>query len=70
MSNISNSSTRSLAIIKIGDLVHFKWPHDNDRIGLVIDIFYRSGDYVDDEIYVLSESERWSVPAKWCKLAY
>lgn len=62
--------------MKPGDLVMFTWPHTKDltlgwehsRIGLVIEILAsRPDDEIGDELQILYEGERWSVPSAWCR---
>jgi hypothetical protein len=64
--------------MKLGDIVMFTWPSlwskvddppdwEKARIGLVIEISaHRPGDKYGDELVVLHEGERWSVPTSWC----
>jgi hypothetical protein len=66
--------------MKSGDLVLFVWPDlwskvddlfdwEKARIGLVIEISaHRPGDKYGDELSILHEGERWSVPTAWCRL--
>ena len=65
--------------MKPGDLVLFAWPDlwskvddplnwEKARIGLVIEISaHRPGDKYGDELSILHEGERWSVPTAWCR---
>jgi hypothetical protein len=66
--------------MKPGDLVMFAWPDstyniDNPldweraRIGLFVEVTTsRPGDEkFGDELLVLHEGERWSVPRTWCR---
>ena len=63
-----------------GDLVLFAWPSpssnvgdaldwESARIGLVIEISMSrpSDEKYGDELLVLHEGERWSVPTTWCR---
>lgn len=62
-----------------GDLVYFRWPtidakriddieyFEEERLGLVIDVFRRPDDKIGDELYVLCDDTSWSVPEKWCR---
>lgn len=67
--------------MKPGDLILFVWPDrfsnvddpliwEEARIGMVIEISVLRPDDVkySDELLVLHEGERWSVPATWCRL--
>lgn len=61
-----------------GDLVLFVWPDKSSgpvelldwegaRLGLVCEILVaRPGDSHGNELLVLHEGERWSVPELWC----
>jgi len=66
--------------MKPGDLVMFAWPTprskvddpldwEQARVGLVIEITMKRKNDVEygDELLVLHEGERWSVPATWCR---
>ena len=65
--------------MKPGDLIMFAWPFgaprldkldwENARIGLVIDVTVRrpNDTMYGDELLILHEGERWSVPSKWCR---
>ena len=65
--------------MKPGDLVLFTWPEkwskvddpmswEDARIGMIIDILAeRPEDKIGDELLILHEGERWSVPRSWCK---
>ncbi len=69
--------------MKPGDLVLFCWPSrwskvddpldwENARIGIIIENAIRRPEspvmaYVD-ELLVMHEGQRWSVPSSWCKL--
>jgi hypothetical protein len=59
-----------------GDLVMFAWPHTKNaaldweysRIGIVVEILMRRpDDEVGDELLIIYEGERWSVPSAWCR---
>lgn len=62
-----------------GDLVLFVWPDkysnvgdpllwENARVGLVCQVLVdRPGDSHGNELLVLHEGERWSVPVSWCR---
>lgn len=66
--------------MKPGDLVMFTWPGnwskvgdpmswEDARVGIVLGITAsRPNDQVGDELLVMHEGERWSVPSTWCKL--
>jgi hypothetical protein len=59
-----------------GDLVLFSWPGRSSnldleatRVGLVFQILAtRPGDSHGNELLVLHDGERWSVPESWCRL--
>jgi hypothetical protein len=66
--------------MKPGDLIHFAWPDDlaqisahpdwdTPKVGLFLEVTtHRPGDEkFGDEWLVLHNSERWSVPSKWCR---
>jgi len=66
--------------MKPGDLIMFVWPEslsrvddpmdwERARIGLIIQTtMSRPGDAkYGDELLVLHEGERWSVPSTWCR---
>jgi hypothetical protein len=66
--------------MKQGDLVLFAWPDSGSRvddpldwerarIGLVVSVSCVRPDDVkyDNELLVLHEGERWSVPEAWCR---
>ena len=62
--------------MKRGDLVMFVWPTEKPeldlweraRLGLIIDILaVRPEDKVGNELLILHEGERWSVPETWCR---
>ena len=65
--------------MKPGDLVLFSWPSqwsrvddpldwEGARIGLIISIsISRPDDKYGDELLVLHEGEKWSVPTAWCR---
>lgn len=64
-----------------GDLVQFIWPQGNmedvldftpcfsdAKVGLVLKVFSRPDDTrYGDEILVLHDNEKWSVPETWCR---
>lgn len=66
--------------MKPGDLVIFAWPEhwskvgdpacwEQARLGLVLQVLtQRPDDQIGDELLVMHEGERWSVPGAWCKL--
>ena len=40
----------------------------NCRVGVVLDVtIYRPGDLYGNELSVLTEGERWSVPERWAR---
>ena len=66
--------------MKPGDLVMFAWPTpqskvddpldwESARVGIVIEISASRPDdeKYGDELLVLHEGERWSVPTTWCR---
>ena len=69
--------------MKPGDLIMFAYPSDSDadadtirdsdwesaRLGLILKVISaRSNDIRDgDELLVMHEGERWSVPSNWCR---
>ena len=66
--------------MKRGDLILFVWPDHiaqinahpdwkRPKIGLFLEVTaHRPGDEkFGDELLVLHNNERWSVPAKWCR---
>jgi len=68
-----------MAQMQPGEMILFAWPSswskvddpldwENARIGLVIQILAaRPADEIGDELLVLHEGERWSVPSSWCR---
>jgi len=66
--------------VKPGDLVLYTWPEqwskvddpmswENARIGMIIDVSVsRPNDKIGDELLVMHEGERWSIPSSWCRL--
>jgi hypothetical protein len=66
--------------VKPGDLVLFTWPGqqsrvddpmswEDARIGMIIGISAsRPDDKIGDELLVMHEGERWSIPSAWCRL--
>lgn len=67
--------------MQLGDLIMFVWPDklsnvedpmnwEEARIGIVVEILARRPDdkHYGDELLVLHEGERWSVPELWCKI--
>lgn len=66
--------------MKPGDLILFAWPSpwskvddpldwENAKIGLVVGIAPVAGHvtFGGDELLVMHEGQRWSVPTAWCK---
>lgn len=66
--------------MKLGDLIMFAWPEgwskvgdplcwEEARLGIIIDVLAaRPDDALGNELLVIHEGERWSVPESWCKL--
>ena len=60
--------------MKPGDLVMFVWPTgeldlwERARLGLIVDIItVRRANEVGNELLILHEGERWSIPEGWCR---
>jgi len=68
--------------MKLGDLIMFVWPDgenydytirdsewENARLGLVVKVMVSRPDDMryGDELLVLHDGERWSVPSRWCR---
>ena len=66
--------------MRAGDLVIFAWPTpqsnvddpldwERARIGMIIEVLLRRPEdrKFGDELLVLHDGERWSVPATWCR---